>query len=102
MSPAEVEALLRTHPQVSQVAVIGVPDPVLGERVCACIVPAARVPPLDLETLRRHLRAQGLSPYKSPQQMVILDALPVVGDKIDRRALATMVAEPALSQSSSI
>ncbi len=102
VSPAEVEALLRTHPQVSQVAVIGVPDPVLGERVCACIVPAARVPPLDLETLRRHLRAQGLSPYKSPQQMVILDALPVVGDKIDRRALATMVAEPALSQSSSI
>lgn len=95
VSPAEVEALLRTHPGISQVAVIGVPDPVLGERVCACIVPAAEVRHLDLETLRCHLRAQGLSPYKAPEQIVVLDSLPVVGDKVDRRALAAMVAEPA-------
>ena len=95
ISPAEVEALLRTHPGVSQVAVIGVPDPVLGERVCACVVPAAEVRHPDLETLRCHLRAQGLSPYKAPEQIVVLDSLPVVGDKVDRRALAAMAAEPA-------
>lgn len=95
VSPAEVEALLRTHPGVSQVAVIGVPDPVLGERVCACIVPAAEVRHLDLETLRHHLRAQGLSPYKAPEHIVMLDSLPVVGDKVDRRALAALAAEPA-------
>jgi len=45
--------------------------------------------------LRRHLRAQGLSPYKMPEQIVMLGSLPVVGDKIDRRSLAAMVAEPA-------
>ena len=95
VSPAEVEALLRTHPCVSQVAVIGVPDPVLGERVCACVVPAPQVQPLDLQMLRSHLRAQGLSPYKMPERIVILDSLPVVGDKIDRRSLAAMLAEPA-------
>ncbi len=95
ISPAEVEALLRTHPCVAQVAVIGVPDPVLGERVCACVVQAARAPRIDLEALRLHLRAQGLSPYKSPERMVILESLPVVGDKIDRRALAAMMAQPA-------
>ncbi len=95
VSPAEVEALLRTHPGVARVAVIGVADPVLGERVCACIVPAAEGRRLDLETLRRHLRAQGLSPYKMPEQIVMLGSLPVVGDKIDRRSLAAMVAEPA-------
>jgi len=95
VSPAEVEALLRTHPGVSQVAVIGIPDPVLGERVCACIVPAARNRPIELETLRGHLRAQGLASYKAPEQIVMLDSLPVVGDKVDRRALAALAAAPA-------
>jgi len=95
VSPAEVEALLRTHPGVSQVAVIGVPDPVLGERVCACVVPAAWNRPIELEALRGHLRAQGLASYKAPEQIVMLDSLPVVGDKVDRRALAALAAEPA-------
>lgn len=94
VSPAEVEALLRTHPCVSQVAVIGIPDPVLGERVCACVVPAEDRP-IELETLRGHLRAQGLASYKAPEQIVMLDSLPVVGDKVDRRALAALAAEPA-------
>jgi len=97
ISPAEVEALLRTHPGVAQVAVIGAPDPVLGERVCACIVAASEPQNLDLEILRGHLRAQGLAPYKAPERMLVLDALPVVGDKVDRRSLAAMLVEPATS-----
>ena len=95
VSPAEVEALLRTHPDVAQVAVIGAPDPVLGETVCACLVPRTKDRPLDLEALRRHLRELGLAPYKAPEAMLVLDSLPVIGDKIDRRALAVMLAEPA-------
>lgn len=92
ISATEVEALLRTHPAVAQVAVIGIPDPVLGERVCACVVPASQARALDLDLLRRHLRTHGLAPYKAPEQIVILDALPVVGDKIDRRALVAQCA----------
>jgi acyl-CoA synthetase (AMP-forming)/AMP-acid ligase II len=90
VSPAEVEALLRTHPEVAQVAVIGVPDAVLGERICACVVPAAGRRSPDLETLRRHLGGQGLASYKAPERLVILDTLPIVGDKIDRQALARL------------
>lgn len=90
VSPIELEALLRTHPGVAQVAVVGVPDQILGERICACIVPALEGPPLDLDTVRRHLRDQGLAQYKAPERLVILDSLPTVGDKVDRRALAAL------------
>ena len=45
ISATEVEAVLRTHPAVAQVAVIGIPDPVLGERICACIVAMPRNSP---------------------------------------------------------
>ena len=86
VSPSEIEALLRTCPEVAQVAVIGVPDPVLGERVCACVVPAdGRAP--DLDALRLRLREHGLAPFKLPEKLLLLDALPLVGDKVDRRAL---------------
>ena len=90
VSPAEVETLLRTCPGVEQVAVVGISDPVLGERVCACVVPADPALPPALEALREQLRAQGLAPYKAPERMVVLKALPLVGDKIDRRELSAM------------
>ena len=89
--PVEVEALLKTHPLVGQVAVIGIPDRRLGERVCACVVPrdGARI---DLEELRQHLRGQGLAHYKAPERLVVLDSMPTVSDKVDRRALSSLVA----------
>jgi acyl-coenzyme A synthetase/AMP-(fatty) acid ligase len=93
--PSEVEALLRTHPAIGQVAVVGVPDQVLGERVCACVVPARDRSGIDVETLRRHLREHGLAHYKAPERLILLEALPVVGDKIDRRALAALAARQA-------
>ena len=89
--PAEVETLLLMHPGVSQAAVVGVPDPVLGERVCACVVAGAGGAP-DLTVLRERLEQQGMAHYKLPEQLVVLDALPVIGDKIDRRQLAALAA----------
>jgi fatty-acyl-CoA synthase len=37
--PREVEARIESHPAVQEVAVVGVPDPLLGEAICACVVP---------------------------------------------------------------
>jgi acyl-CoA synthetase (AMP-forming)/AMP-acid ligase II len=90
VSPAEVEALLRTYSGVEQVAVVGIPDLVLGERVCACVVPSDPAVPPPLHALQEQLRAQGLAPYKTPERILVLASLPVVGDKVNRRELSAM------------
>ena len=91
VAPGELEALLRGHPAVAQVAVVGVADPILGERVCACVVPAPGAAP-TLEALREHLRRARIAHYKLPERLLLLPALPVVGDKLDRLGLAARAA----------
>jgi non-ribosomal peptide synthetase component E (peptide arylation enzyme) len=75
VSALEVENALATHSAVADVAVIGVPDPRTGERVCAVVVPAPGAD-VSLESLVQHCRSQGLSRYKHPERVVIVDALP--------------------------
>ena len=76
ISAAEVENLLYEHPQVADVAVIGVPDQATGERACAVVVPADPDAPPTLDALTEHLRASGLMVQKLPEQIEIVDALP--------------------------
>jgi len=91
IAPGELETLLRSHPGVVHVAVVGVPDPVLGERVCACVVPAPGSAP-TLEALREHLRQQRIAHFKLPERLLLVPTLPVVGDKVDRVGLAAQAA----------
>lgn len=64
--PAEVEAALDEHPQVASSAVIGLPDPDLGQVVHAIVQPAPGLDDVDLDDLRRHL-AERLVRYKQPR-----------------------------------
>ena len=87
--PAEVERVLSEHPSVAQVAIVGVPDRVLGEIGVAFVVPASGAA-ADLEELRRHSRAT-LADYKAPDRIIVLDELPVTSmAKVDKRALAAL------------
>ena len=76
ISAKEVEDLLFEHPAVREVAVVGVPDPVSGERCCAIIVAADPSQPLPVERLTAYLRDAGLMIQKIPEQWIALDALP--------------------------
>jgi cyclohexanecarboxylate-CoA ligase len=76
VSAKEVEDLLFTHPQVADVAVIGVPDERTGERVCAVVVARQPDQPPTLAELNEHLRAAGLSDRKLPEELRLRDELP--------------------------
>jgi cyclohexanecarboxylate-CoA ligase len=76
VSAKEVEDVLFAHPDVADVAVIGVPDPKTGERVCAVVVPKDPARPPDLASIVAHAREQGLMTQKLPERLEIVDALP--------------------------
>ncbi|MHB8511829.1 MAG: AMP-binding protein [Actinomycetota bacterium] len=75
ISASEVEALILTHPLVEEVAVVGIPDPVLGERACAFVVPREGAT-LTLFDIIEHLSAAHIAKQKLPEQLRILRALP--------------------------
>jgi acyl-CoA synthetase (AMP-forming)/AMP-acid ligase II len=92
--PAEVEGALSGHPGVEQVAVVGRPDPVLGEIGVAFVVPADGAPAEDvlLARLRAAVGAT-LADYKAPDRVVVVDALPLTSMmKVDKQALVERAA----------
>lgn len=91
VSAGEVEDLLITHPSVREVAVVAVPDELLGERTCAWIVARGEAP--GLEELRSFLRTQGLADYKLPDRIELTQAFPhtKVG-KVNKAELRALLA----------
>jgi acyl-CoA synthetase (AMP-forming)/AMP-acid ligase II len=75
ISPKEVEDILVGHPNVAEIAIVGLPDPRTGERACAVIVPKTRPGP-DVASLAGFLEAQGVAKFKFPEQVEIVDSLP--------------------------
>ena len=86
ISALEVENLLHAHPRVADVAVIGLPDPALGERCCAVVACAGE--PLGFQEMVEFLEQQRLARQKIPEQLELLEALPRnASGKIEKRAL---------------
>jgi acyl-CoA synthetase (AMP-forming)/AMP-acid ligase II len=90
LSPSEVETAAAHHPGLSDAAVIGRPDDVLGEAVCLCVVPAGAAAPA-LAELRTFL-GRTLARHKLPDELAVVDAIPrtKIG-KVDRAALVAKV-----------
>jgi acyl-CoA synthetase (AMP-forming)/AMP-acid ligase II len=92
ISVAEIEAMLVGDPRISQIAIVDVPDERLGERLCACVVPARESPALTLTDITNIARQRGLAKYKWPEYLQIIEELPLSpAGKIKRPALREMI-----------
>lgn len=97
VSSIQLEDLISRHPDVSETAVVGVPDAHWGERPCAFVVgkPGAQ---LQAETLREHLagfaRSGEISRYAIPERIEFVDALPKTSvGKLDKRRIREQLAQ---------
>jgi 2,3-dihydroxybenzoate-AMP ligase len=72
----EVELLVVAHPAVAEIALVGMPDPRLGERSCAYVVPLDPQNAPTLAGICAYLEAAGLAKYKWPERLELIDALP--------------------------
>ncbi|WP_069162507.1 class I adenylate-forming enzyme family protein [Nocardia altamirensis] len=75
IAPAEIEGLLADHPGIAEVAVVGYPDPVLGEKCCAFVVPTPGAT-VTLDGVVAHLRAHEVASFKLPERLEIVETLP--------------------------
>ena len=87
ISAVEIEGLVSVHPDVQDVAVVGMPDKILGERICAYIIPKPGKKPTQQEIVS-FLKGRGASVLQLPERVELVDELPLtkVG-KVDKKAL---------------
>ncbi len=92
ISVEEVENLILSHDKVQMVAVVAMPDPVMGERGCAFVVPTAGAT-LTLDQLKEFLLEKKIAKFKLPERLEIVRSFPLtkVG-KISKKALRERIA----------
>ena len=93
ISVRQVEDLLTAHPGVGAVAVVGMPDETMGERVCCYLVPAAGADPLTLQQVKDYLLGAGLAVQKVPERLEVVGELPMTATgKIQKHLLRADIA----------
>jgi mycobactin salicyl-AMP ligase len=86
-----IEEQLLSHPAIWSAAAVPVPDPTLGEKICAAVVFAG--PPMTLAELNAHLDARGVAAHARPDMLVAMAALPTTAvGKIDKKAIIRQIA----------
>ena len=92
VAPNEVEAALADHPEIAEVAVVGIPDAQWGEVVCAVVVPKPGCSP-SLEALQRHCDAR-LAGFKKPRRLESVPELPrtAATGQVQRRLIVERIA----------
>jgi len=87
ISAVEIEGLVSAHPDVQDVAVVGMPDKILGERICAYIIPKPGTKP-TMQEIVSFLKGRGASVLQLPERVELVTELPMtkVG-KVDKKTL---------------
>jgi cyclohexanecarboxylate-CoA ligase len=93
IAPEEIENELLGHPLVDEVAVLGQPDELRGELVCAVVRRSPRHRDVTLDELCTFLDERGLMKQKWPERLVIVDEFPLTGlGKVSKSTLAQHIA----------
>src|SRR5262245_11371665 len=95
ISAEEIENLILMHPCVQNVACVPVPDPELGERMCACLIlkPGRQV---ALAELVEFLKDKEIAKFKLPERLLVCDDFPVSAfGKVSKKALSDLAAKNA-------
>ena len=92
--PSEIENMLIQHPKVEDVAIVRMPDPIMGQKQCAYVVPKSGQT-LEFEEMVSFLQSKKIAPYKLPERLELLDELPLVpaAHKVDRDRLEEDIAD---------
>jgi acyl-CoA synthetase (AMP-forming)/AMP-acid ligase II len=95
IAPEELDSVLSQMPEVLEGAVAAYRDPIMGERICAIVVPRPGAEP-TLDAVRSHFTRAGLATFKHPERLMLVEQLPrnSVG-KVVRGDLARIVSTPA-------
>ncbi|MFH2013030.1 MAG: AMP-binding protein [Pseudomonadota bacterium] len=90
--PSEIEGLLATHPKVLDIAVVAMPDRVMGEKACAFVIPRPGQE-FTFEEMSNFLKEKKIAMYKIPERLEILSEFPTTADgqKIVKRELTERV-----------
>ena len=92
ISAEEIENLVLTHPSVQNVACIPMPDPVLGERMCACVILRSGAT-LTLEQLVAFLTGEEIARHKLPERLEVMDEFPMSPfGKVSKKDLTERIA----------
>jgi 2,3-dihydroxybenzoate-AMP ligase len=92
ISAEEVENLILMHPAVQNVACVPMPDPAMGEKMCACVI-LKRGQALTLPELVAFLHTHEIAKFKLPERLEVLADFPVsTFGKVSKKALGEMVA----------
>jgi len=87
ISAEEIENLILAEPRVANVAVVAMPDPVLGERACAYVIPRAGQT-ITLVELRRFLQTHQIARFKLPERLELVESFPLTSvGKVSKKEL---------------
>ncbi|MDP2647231.1 MAG: AMP-binding protein [Desulfobacterales bacterium] len=92
--PVEIETMLETHPRVRSVAIVKMPDLMMGEKACAYVVPE-KGQEFTFEEMVSFLQKNGIAAFKLPERLELVEALPLTAgiQKVDKAGLERQIAD---------
>ena len=101
ISAEEIENLILSHPSVKNVSCVPVPDPVLGERMCACVLLRENAR-LNFDELKQFLLGKEIAKYKLPERLEIMQDFPLSPfGKVSKKTLTEMISQKMIAEQKS-